>query len=63
MSDTHTITLTFDGIWYDVRVTPPCRPFDFDLRHRDGHYVRSFARSVSKARGWPIVDRTKGGAA
>ncbi len=63
MIEAHTITIDYDGIWYDVRVTPSCRPFDFDLRHRDGHYARSFAASVSKSRGWPIVDRTMGGAA
>lgn len=54
----HTITITRDGIWYRVRVTPPCPPFDFSLDKRDGHYARSYARTLSRQRKWPLVDLT-----
>lgn len=58
MMNTHTITIERDGIWFLVRIKTPCPPFDFNLRHRDRRYVRTYAASLSKTRGWPIADLT-----
>lgn len=63
MSNAHTINIETDGIWFNVRILPPCPPFDFDLRNRDRRYVQSYAASLAKARGWSIEDHTKGKAA
>lgn len=59
MTDTHTIYIDRSAAGYSVSVVPPCPPFDFDLTRADPHYVRTYARSVAKPRGWPVVDRTQ----
>ena len=59
MTDTHTIYIDHNEAGYSVSVVPPCPPFDFDLTRTDPLYVRTYARCVSKSRGWPVVDRTQ----
>lgn len=59
MNDTtHTITISFDGTTYKVRVSPMPKPFDFDLDRRDRHFAMSYARSLSRQRGWRLDDQT-----
>ncbi|MFL0585833.1 hypothetical protein ACH0BU_04225 [Sphingomonas olei] len=48
------------GYGFDVRVLPPPIGIGHDREFRDVVEARSYAATLSRATGWPIVDRAGG---
>ena len=51
------------GYGFDVRVLPPPVGIGHDREFRDLAEARSYAATLSRATGWPIVDHADGGEA
>jgi hypothetical protein len=58
----HRITIELEpfGYGFDVRVLPPPAGIGHDREFRDLVEARSYAGTLSRATGWPIVDHAGG---